>query len=184
MRCPLPLLVMLHGCGGAPPPSTAAKPTPAEAEPTPVAAEPKPVTAEPTPVTAEPTPVTTETKAVAAETKPVTAEPKLTYLILYRPGPAWAPGKPITEQPPKEHGKYLLDLFAKGTMKLAGPLMDDTGGAVVIEVASEAEAKAIANGDPAVQKGVFVFELHPWKLVPWEKYLKKPPAPPAGRDGQ
>jgi uncharacterized protein YciI len=160
------------------------------------AAETKPVAAKQ--AAAKTKPVAAETKQAATETKPVAAEPasagaepassaaepKMTFLILYRPGPAWVPGKHITEQSPKGHGTYLLDLFAKGTMKLAGPLMDDAGGAVVIEVAGEAEATAIARGDPAVQKGVFVFELHPWKLVPWEKYLKKPPGSPPGRDAR
>jgi len=64
--------------------------------------------------------------------------------------------------------------------------MDNTGGAVVIEVASEAEGeRAIATSDPAVQKGVFVFELHPWKAgAVGESILKKPPGPAAARDGQ
>ena len=52
------------------------------------------------------------------------------------------PGKPIREQPPKEHGKYMLELFTKGTMKSAGPFNDNTGGAVVLEVANETEATA------------------------------------------
>ena len=71
--------------------------------------------------------------------------------------PAWAPGVPITEQPPREHGKYLLAMYAKGVMKSAGPFMDDAGGAVVIEVAGAPEAMAFAEGDPAVQEGVFVY---------------------------
>jgi uncharacterized protein YciI len=106
-----------------------------------------------------------------------TAEPdsstKGTWLVIYRPGPAWAPGKPITEQPPKEHGKYLLDLFSKGKMKFAGPFMDNAGGAVVLEVASEAEAISLVKGDPAVQQNVFLYEVHPWRLVDWQKRVKK-----------
>jgi uncharacterized protein len=98
---------------------------------------------------------------------------KSTWLVIYRPGPTWAPGKPITEQPPKEHGKYLIELFSKGQMKFAGPFMDNAGGAVVLEVASEAEAIALVKGDPAVQKGVFLYDLHPWRLVEWQKYVKK-----------
>jgi uncharacterized protein YciI len=82
-------------------------------------------------------------------------------------------GKPIKQQPPKEHGKYMLALFAKGTMKFAGPFTDDAGGAVVLEVAGEAEATAIVKADPAVQNGVFLYDLHPWELVPWEKYVTK-----------
>lgn len=67
----------------------------------------------------------------------------------------------------------MLSLYAKGSMKLAGPLTDNTGGAVVLEVADESEAKAIVAEDPAVKSGIFVYEMHPWELKQWDKYLKK-----------
>jgi|SRR5437868_749844 len=51
--------------------------------------------------------------------------PKITFLIIYRPGPAWLPGKSVSEQPLKEHGRYMLGLYVKGSMKLAGPLTDN-----------------------------------------------------------
>jgi hypothetical protein len=35
---------------------------------------------------------------------------KMTFLVIYRPGPSWLVGKPISEQPLKEHGKYMLSL--------------------------------------------------------------------------
>jgi uncharacterized protein YciI len=98
---------------------------------------------------------------------------KATFLVIYRPGPAWLQGKPASEQPLKEHGKYMLSLFEKGSLKFAGPFTDDKGGAVVLEVASEAEAQALVAEDPAVKSGVFLHEIHPWQLVPWEKYVKK-----------
>ena len=98
---------------------------------------------------------------------------KITFLVIYRQGPAWPQGKSVSELPLKEHGNYMLSLYAKGVMKQAGPLTDNTGGAVVLEVSSEAEAKAIVANDPAVKAGIFVHELHPWALVAWEKYLKK-----------
>jgi len=98
---------------------------------------------------------------------------KATYLVLYRPGPAWLSGKSVLEQPLKEHGKYMLSLYIKGSMKLAGPLTDNAGGAVLLEVSNEAEAKAIVADDPAVKSGVFVYEMHPWKLQPWDKFAKK-----------
>src|SRR5262245_14425139 len=103
---------------------------------------------------------------------------KATYLVLYRPGPAWLTGKSVMEQPLKEHGKYMLSLYIKGSMKLAGPLTDDAGGAVLLEVSNDAEAKAIVTNDPAVKSGVFVYEMHPWKLQPWEKFAKKAKARP------
>jgi uncharacterized protein YciI len=96
-----------------------------------------------------------------------------TLLAIYRPGPAWLPGKPVTEQPLKEHGKYMLSLYISGSMKLAGPLTDNAGGALLLDVADESEAKAIVAEDPAVKFGIFVYELHPWKLKPWDEYSKK-----------
>jgi uncharacterized protein YciI len=98
---------------------------------------------------------------------------KATYLVIYRPGPAWLTGKSVMEQPLKEHGKYMLGLYIKGSMRLAGPLSDDAGGAVLLEVSDEAEAKAIVTNDPAVKSGIFVYEMHPWKLQPWDELAKK-----------
>src|SRR2546423_13526694 len=92
--------------------------------------------------------------------------PKITFLIIYRPGPAWLPGKSVSEQPLKEHGRYMLGLYVKGSMKLAGPLTDNAGGAVVLEVAGESEAKAIVAANPGVKAGVCFSEMHPWELKP------------------
>jgi len=90
--------------------------------------------------------------------------PKATFLVIYRPGPAWLAGKSISEQPLKEHGTYMRSLFVQGSLKMAGPLTDNAGGAVVLEVANESVAKAIVTEDPAVKLGVFVYEMHPWEL--------------------
>ena len=114
----------------------------------------------------------------SARSRTQTADPQETatktlYLVLYRPGPAWLSGKSVMEQPLQEHGKYMQSLYIKGSMKLAGPLTDNAGGAVLLEVSNEAEAKAIVANDPAVKSGVFVYEMHPWKLQPWEKLAKK-----------
>ena len=96
-----------------------------------------------------------------------------TFLVIYRPGPAWLSGKPVTEQPLKENGKYMLSLYISGSMKLAGPLTDNAGGAVLLDVADESQAKAIIAKDPAVKSGIFVYELHPCELQPWDEYSKK-----------
>src|SRR5947208_16129696 len=108
---------------------------------------------------------------VTETVKPQTAT-KATYLVIYRPGPAWLTGKSVMEQPLKEHGKYMLSLYIKGSMKLAGPLTDNAGGAVLLDVSDESEAKAIVTEDPAVKSGIFVYEMHPWELRPWDKYAK------------
>ncbi len=98
---------------------------------------------------------------------------KATYFVIYRPGPAWLTGKSVIEQPLKEHGKYMLSLYIKGSMRLAGPLTDNAGGAVLLEVSGEAAATAIVANDPAVKSGIFVYEMHPWKLQRWDELAKK-----------
>jgi len=105
-------------------------------------------------------------------------ESKATYLVIYRPGPAWVKGKSVMEQPLKDHGKYMLSLYIKGSMKLAGPLTDNAGGAVLLDVSNQAEAQTILANDPAVQSGIFVYEMHPWKLQPWGEFAKRAQAPP------
>lgn len=101
------------------------------------------------------------------------ATPKATYLVIYWPGPAWLTGRSVMEQPLKEHGKYMLSLYIKGSMRLAGLLTNDAGGAVLLEVSDEAEAKATVMKGPAVKTEIFVYELHPWKLQPWDELAKK-----------
>jgi uncharacterized protein YciI len=118
------------------------------------------------------TPILCLAQNVTEAVKPQTAT-KATYLVIYRPGPAWLTGKSVMEQPLKEHGKYMLSLYIKGSMKLAGPLTDNAGGAALLEVSNEAEAQAIVVNDPAVQSGIFVYEMHPWKLQPWDEFAKK-----------
>ncbi len=97
---------------------------------------------------------------------------KTTQLVVYRPGPGWIVGKPVTEQPLEQHGRYMLSLYVRGALKLAGPFLDDAGGAVVLEAENEVEAKAMVSLDPAVVSQVFVAEVHPWRLVDWERYAR------------
>jgi uncharacterized protein YciI len=108
------------------------------------------------------------TVPAAAQAPPAPA-PKPTFLVVYRPGPAWLAGRPLREQPLREHGRYVLSLHSRGVLKFAGPFTDDAGGAMVVEAASDEEAAAIVAADPAVVTKVFVAERHPWLLVDWEK---------------
>jgi hypothetical protein len=48
---------------------------------------------------------------------------------------------------------------------LAGPFADGSGGAVVIDVESEKEAKELAENDPAVLSGVFNYQIKEWSTV-------------------
>jgi uncharacterized protein YciI len=106
-----------------------------------------------------------------------TPAPKTTYLIVVRPGSAFLPGKPLAEQNLKEHGRYMLSLYTKGTLKFAGGFLDDSGGAYVIEASDAAEANTIAAADPAVINKTFVADIRPWRLVNWEALAKRVQAP-------
>jgi uncharacterized protein YciI len=98
---------------------------------------------------------------------------KTTYLVVYKPGPAFLAGRPLSQQPLKEHGRYMLGLYTNGTMRFAGGFLDDTGGAFVFEAASEEEAAGVVAADPAVIAKVFVAERYPWRLVDWEERAKR-----------
>jgi uncharacterized protein YciI len=108
----------------------------------------------------------------AADT-PLPTAAKSTFLVTYRPGPSWLAGKPVSQQPLGEHFKYMVSLYAQGAMKFAGPFADDTGGAGVLEATSKEEAESLIAADPAVTAGVMTYQIHPWNLVPWDKYVKK-----------
>ena len=105
--------------------------------------------------------------AAPVETSPTT------YLVVFRPGPQWLPGKPLSAQPLREHGAYMLDLYRRGVLKHAGGFMDDSGGAMVFEAADEPAARELIIKDPAVAAGVFVFQLQRWRLVDWEARSKR-----------
>ena len=63
---------------------------------------------------------------IADEERP--SSEKITFLVIYRQGPAWPQGKGLSDLPLNDHGKYMISLYAKGLMQQAGPLTDDTGG--------------------------------------------------------
>jgi uncharacterized protein len=106
-------------------------------------------------------------------TQSAPAPRKPTFLVIYRHGPAWVDDKSPASQPMKDHGQYMLDLYKKGALKLAGPFGDGSGGAVAFEAEDENDAKAMIAADPAVKAQVFVAEFHGWKVVDWEQLIKK-----------
>ena len=106
---------------------------------------------------------------------------KAMFLVIYRPSSAWIPGKPVSEQGLADHFQYMLDLYEQGALKQAGPFTDDSGGAVILEVADAAAAQAVVARDPAVKQNVMTPEIRPWRLVPWDQHLQKRKAKAAGQ---
>lgn len=99
---------------------------------------------------------------------------KKTFLILYSPGPAWIQGRSVFEQPLEPHGKYVQQHYREGKVRMAGPFLDSSGGASLLEVeGGEEEARSIAENDPSVIAGIFTVTIRPWHLISWDRYGEK-----------
>jgi uncharacterized protein YciI len=109
------------------------------------------------------------TTTASANTQTQVETHAVAFLVIYRAGPAWPAGKTLAELPLRDHGGYMLDLYMRGLMRMAGGFDDNSGGAVVLNVSSIESARAIADADPAVTSGLFVYELRPWRLVAWDE---------------
>jgi uncharacterized protein YciI len=110
-------------------------------------------------------------RVVAQDAKPT----QPSYLCIYRPGPKWLQGKPLAEQPLREHGRYMLDLYRRGIMRMAGKFADGSGGAMLFGAADDASAQAIVAADPAVAAQTFSYELRQWACVDWATLAKRNP---------
>lgn len=64
-----------------------------------------------------------------------------------------------------EHFEYLKRATRAGRVLLAGRTESDFGGIVLFRAADEAEARAFMQADPAVNAGVFIATLHPYRLA-------------------
>ena len=105
------------------------------------------------PVAAQPAP--------ASQTQTLPAK-KTWFIRLIPPRPNF--DKDMTEnehQLMEQHFVYWKDLFQKGVCLFGGPVLDPSGvyGVLVVEAASEDEARAIAAADPSVKAGVNRIEV-------------------------
>jgi hypothetical protein len=91
-------------------------------------------------------------------------------LVLLKKGPVYqdpAIRTPEQAEIVRNHGRRNMALSAEGKMALVGPVAGggDLVGLCVFTV-PEAEARALMNGDGAVQAGVFVFDIVTWHGFP------------------
>jgi len=64
------------------------------------------------------------------------------------------------------HLENLRPLVKSGKLKIAGPFTDGSGSLIVVDMESEAEARAFAESDPYTRSGVFArVEVKPFKQV-------------------
>ena len=62
------------------------------------------------------------------------------------------------------HMANIRRMASEGDLVLAGPFLDggELRGIYIFDVKTIEEAEALTKTDPAVQAGVFKFEMHPW----------------------
>lgn len=96
-----------------------------------------------------------------------------TWLVIYSPGPKWLAGKPLSAQPLRAHGMYMLSLYREGVLRWAGGYADDSGGAAAFTALDATIAQQIVENDPAVKDAIFTFVLRRWNLVDWPAVDKR-----------
>ena len=102
------------------------------------------------------------TLAVGAQEAPTSSSH---FVIVLERGPNWLLGKTVSQQPLREHGRYLQRLMEIGKLLLAGPFLDDQGGLILLKAANLSEAQQIASEDPAIQKGILRPTVHPFRIA-------------------
>ena len=89
------------------------------------------------------------------------------YLRFLQRGPRWTPERtPELERLQQAHLAYFAKLHQEGTLIINGPLLNDADvvGVGVFRAGSLEEAQELSNGDPAVQAGRLVSEVHLWMM--------------------
>jgi uncharacterized protein YciI len=110
--------------------------------------------------------------ALLLTTRPAEAQQKKEqYIIMLKLTPRLLDDANWTEkdnQMVSAHFKRLKGLTEAGTVVLAGRTLNSDAsqfGIVIVEVESEAEARAIMEGDPAVESGVMTASLFPYQVA-------------------
>lgn len=69
-----------------------------------------------------------------------------------------------------EHGARNLQLQNEGLMPIICPIFDESElSGVAIFTTDEATTESLMKDDPAIQEGIFVFEMHPCKSFPGDR---------------
>jgi uncharacterized protein YciI len=85
------------------------------------------------------------------------------FVIIGHDGPDGAALRPKLRP---AHLENLRPLASRGKVILAGPFTDGSGSLIVVDLESEAEARAFADSDPYLTGGVFArVEVKPFKQV-------------------
>ena len=84
--------------------------------------------------------------------------------LLYRGPNSTDEVTPELEALQRRHLAYIRKIHEAGQMALAGPFVDggDLRGIFLFRTGSLEEALALAAGDPSVQAGRLIVDIHPW----------------------
>lgn len=74
------------------------------------------------------------------------------------------PDRPLSREVVDLHAAHLAELDDRGTLVMAGPLVERAGGLIVLRTGSAAEAMAIAEEDPLVRGAYQTYELGTWLM--------------------
>lgn len=85
------------------------------------------------------------------------------FVIIGHDGPDGAALRPKVRP---AHLDNLRPLVSAGKVKISGPFTDGSGSLIIVDMDSEAEARAFANSDPYTTSGVFErVEVKPFRQV-------------------
>jgi len=101
----------------------------------------------------------------ASPAQGTTPPPKLQFVIRLKPVRPDASATEEDKAKITQHFEYLKNLLAEGKLLLAGLALDDYSGIVVVETQTRLEAEKLMVMDPAVRAGVFLAELHPFRVA-------------------
>ena len=119
--------------------------------------------------------------AVQGQEAPATAPASNLFVVIYRPGPAWQAGRPMSEQGLLPHGRYYRGLLDDGRLFAGGGFTGSDGGMAILRAADMDAARAIVAADPAVTSGIFVAQLEQWR--PRFQVAEPLPSPPQAAAG-
>lgn len=89
---------------------------------------------------------------------------KTYWFVLLVKGPDRDQDAATAERIQAGHIANIKRLHDEGKLELAGPFLDDGDrrGLFILNVETEAEARALLETDPAITSGRLRYELHPW----------------------
>jgi peptidyl-prolyl cis-trans isomerase A (cyclophilin A) len=81
------------------------------------------------------------------------------FVVVFSHGPKWQAG---SEKQLDPHVKYWAGLSDQGYVVEGGPYADGSGGLIVLQKVTKADAERMAKDDPAVQSGLLQASVKQW----------------------